>query len=79
MTKHGTITLDDRNLPVHGGIVATMEQSREDSGSMPLREWLAGQAEFAAHVRARIADADAGGVVSHEEVERIALRYVVAP
>ena len=79
MTKHVTVTLDDESLTVLDGIAATMEQSREDTISMALREWLAGQADFAAHVRAGIADANAGRFVSHEEVERIALKYPAAP
>ena len=78
MTKHVTVTLDEESLTVLDGIASNMEQSREETITMALREWLAGQADFEAQVRAGIADADAGNFVSHEEVERIALKYDAA-
>jgi predicted transcriptional regulator len=75
MTKHLTISLDEKSLTALDGIAATMERSREDTISLALREWLAGQADFASHVEAGIADAEAGRFVGDEEIARLLRKY----
>ncbi len=75
MTAPVTIDLDDTILSALDGFASTMARSRDGIIILALQEWLAAQSDFIAHVKAGIADAEAGRFVSQEEMERIAGKY----
>jgi predicted transcriptional regulator len=75
MSAPVTIDLDEETLIALDGFAANMEQSRSVVIDLALREWLSAQADFATHVQAGIADAEADRFVSQDEIERIAHKY----